>query len=167
MINRICIFFQDSEAPRKKRAKKDNGKGKGAAAGSRSLTWLNRPPKNLERVMMDNGLSPDMSYSLVSPQESNDEPQSGPRKVTYAQLCQNRGWNFDSVNYYSVAARFTATSVNAVGAIGVTSPYERSRHFCAVCGYLGDYACTRCGARSCSLRCQTSHQETRCLNQSM
>ena len=37
------------------------------------------------------------------------------------------------------------------------------RRFCAVCGFMGSYACTTCGARFCSLRCQETHLETRCL----
>jgi len=37
------------------------------------------------------------------------------------------------------------------------------RHFCAVCGFPSKYCCTVCGARYCSLNCQETHQETRCL----
>jgi len=37
------------------------------------------------------------------------------------------------------------------------------RHFCAVCGFPSKYCCTVCGARFCSLPCQDTHQETRCL----
>lgn len=37
------------------------------------------------------------------------------------------------------------------------------RHFCAVCGFPSKYCCTVCGARFCSLMCQETHQETRCL----
>jgi zinc finger HIT domain-containing protein 1 len=37
------------------------------------------------------------------------------------------------------------------------------RHFCSVCGYIGDYTCTRCGSRFCSIRCNNNHKETRCL----
>lgn len=37
------------------------------------------------------------------------------------------------------------------------------RHFCAVCGFPSNYCCTVCGARFCSLMCQETHQETRCL----
>ena len=37
------------------------------------------------------------------------------------------------------------------------------RHFCAVCGFPSTYTCTSCGVRFCSLRCQSTHQDTRCL----
>ena len=38
-----------------------------------------------------------------------------------------------------------------------------SRKFCSVCGYIGQYTCTRCGSRFCSIRCNSNHKETRCL----
>lgn len=37
------------------------------------------------------------------------------------------------------------------------------RHFCTVCGFSSNYTCVRCGMRFCSIRCQTIHDDTRCL----
>ncbi len=37
------------------------------------------------------------------------------------------------------------------------------RHFCAVCGFFSRYCCVVCGARYCSIQCQETHNETRCL----
>ncbi|KAG5675109.1 hypothetical protein PVAND_005038 [Polypedilum vanderplanki] len=37
------------------------------------------------------------------------------------------------------------------------------RHFCAVCGFPSSYTCTSCGTRFCCLKCQGTHQDTRCL----
>lgn len=37
------------------------------------------------------------------------------------------------------------------------------RNFCSVCGLIGQYSCTRCGSRYCSIRCNSNHKETRCL----
>ncbi len=37
------------------------------------------------------------------------------------------------------------------------------RRFCAVCGFPAPYSCTVCGTRFCSVRCQETHMETRCL----
>lgn len=37
------------------------------------------------------------------------------------------------------------------------------RHFCSVCGYTGKYTCITCGSRFCSINCQATHKETRCL----
>lgn len=37
------------------------------------------------------------------------------------------------------------------------------RHFCAVCGFLGQYNCLSCGTRYCSIRCMETHMDTRCL----
>eukprot|EP01040_Poterioochromonas_malhamensis_P001969 gene1969-2105_t len=56
-------------------------------------------------------------------------------------------------NYYSVAAG--------------PSTIPPRRKFCTICGYLGDYSCVRCGSRYCSIKCYESHQETKCLKQSM
>lgn len=41
------------------------------------------------------------------------------------------------------------------------------RHFCSVCGQIGQYSCTRCGSRFCSVRCNTNHKDTRCLKFSL
>jgi len=37
------------------------------------------------------------------------------------------------------------------------------RHFCSVCGYFANYTCTQCGSRFCSVRCNSTHKETRCM----
>ncbi|XP_071721856.1 SWR1 complex subunit 6 isoform X1 [Rutidosis leptorrhynchoides] len=37
------------------------------------------------------------------------------------------------------------------------------RHFCTVCGFSANYTCVRCGMRFCAIRCQTIHNDTRCL----
>lgn len=37
------------------------------------------------------------------------------------------------------------------------------RHFCSVCGYTGKYTCITCGSRFCSITCQGTHKETRCM----
>jgi zinc finger HIT domain-containing protein 1 len=37
------------------------------------------------------------------------------------------------------------------------------RHFCNVCGFPSNYTCVKCGVRFCSIKCNTTHQETRCL----
>lgn len=131
---------------------------------NRELQWLNKPPKSLERVLMDNGLSPDVNYSSCMPAlnkvlSSESHVNSGYVQIKYLQFKTSRPDDEDmtnaNVNYFSIAAKT------------LSSKHLWSRKFCMVCGYLGDYTCVRCGARSCSLRCQASHQETRCLNQSL
>ncbi|CAG0903542.1 unnamed protein product [Darwinula stevensoni] len=37
------------------------------------------------------------------------------------------------------------------------------RKFCAVCGDVSPYTCISCGARYCSVKCQGTHADTRCL----
>ncbi|CAM9443736.1 unnamed protein product, partial [Choristocarpus tenellus] len=50
-------------------------------------------------------------------------------------------------------------------AVSIEAPESKlpPRQFCSVCGYLGLYACTRCGSRFCTIRCMDQHKETRCL----
>jgi hypothetical protein len=38
-----------------------------------------------------------------------------------------------------------------------------ARVFCSVCGFSSKYNCTRCGMKYCSIRCQATHKDTRCL----
>ncbi|KAI8015863.1 SWR1 complex subunit 6 [Camellia lanceoleosa] len=47
-------------------------------------------------------------------------------------------------------------------AVGPPSSTSR-RHFCTVCGFTANYTCVRCGMRFCTIRCQTIHNDTRCL----
>ncbi|CAO4379951.1 unnamed protein product [Caenorhabditis nigoni] len=37
------------------------------------------------------------------------------------------------------------------------------RKFCAACGKMSNYSCTRCGARYCGIRCRDVHNDTRCM----
>lgn len=37
------------------------------------------------------------------------------------------------------------------------------KHLCNICGFKGKYSCMRCGLRYCSLKCDYTHKETRCL----
>lgn len=37
------------------------------------------------------------------------------------------------------------------------------RYLCSICGYWGKVTCVRCGARYCSIGCEETHRETRCL----
>lgn len=37
------------------------------------------------------------------------------------------------------------------------------RKFCGVCGHTGKYTCITCGSRFCSINCQGTHKETRCM----
>ncbi|KAG9132318.1 hypothetical protein Leryth_012984 [Lithospermum erythrorhizon] len=47
-------------------------------------------------------------------------------------------------------------------AVGPPSSISR-RSFCTVCGFIATYTCVRCGMRFCSTKCQTIHNDTRCL----
>lgn len=49
--------------------------------------------------------------------------------------------------------------------IDVSAPPSKlpRRHLCAVCGFPAPYSCITCGTRYCSINCQKTHAETRCL----
>lgn len=47
-------------------------------------------------------------------------------------------------------------------AVGPPSSTSK-RHFCTVCGFTANYTCVQCGMRFCCIRCQTIHNDTRCL----
>ena len=42
-----------------------------------------------------------------------------------------------------------------------------ARKFCSVCGQQGQYSCTRCGMRYCSIKCNNQHKDTRCMKLSL
>lgn len=47
----------------------------------------------------------------------------------------------------------------------LTAPpkYPVRIQLCSVCGFEGKYVCPRCGYRYCSLGCDETHKETRCI----
>ena len=51
------------------------------------------------------------------------------------------------------------------GYLAATVPESRypPRKLCAVCGFPSQYTCVTCGTRYCCLKCQETHQDTRCL----
>lgn len=53
-------------------------------------------------------------------------------------------------------------SYNAARAV-LPSTGRPPRHFCEICGYWGTVKCMKCGVRVCSLECQGTHDEGRCL----
>jgi len=64
-------------------------------------------------------------------------------------LLEKHGAPDEKANYLTVAADRATTSTR--------------RKFCSVCGNASRYTCVRCGSLFCCRRCNTTHQETRCL----
>lgn len=93
---------------------------------------------------MDNGWSPEDQLQPIEP--------LAPSILVPGQHI-NHSTTLPNATYYSASARPTARPTR--------------RPFCSVCGYWGDYSCTRCGQRYCSSRCLETHSETRCLKASM
>jgi hypothetical protein len=58
-----------------------------------------------------------------------------------------------AVNYHTIAAN--------------PSMFPIRQCFCSVCGFIGNYSCTRCGSKFCSIKCNENHKETRCFKFSM
>ncbi|XP_054708969.1 zinc finger HIT domain-containing protein 1-like [Uloborus diversus] len=55
---------------------------------------------------------------------------------------------------------------NYIKAVVPPSKYP-PRHFCSVCGFSSNYTCVQCGARFCSIKCNGTHKDTRCLKYSV
>ncbi|CCD65124.1 HIT-type domain-containing protein [Caenorhabditis elegans] len=53
--------------------------------------------------------------------------------------------------------------VNAYQLSSAPPSEKPARKFCAVCGIISKYCCTRCGAKYCSLPCRDVHNDTRCM----
>lgn len=80
--------------------------------------------------------------------ELQDEADEDERNLIRLKRAGKVSQDTKAINYFSIAA----------------PPSRRpGRHFCSVCGYTGNYSCVRCGLRFCSIRCQHTHKETRCL----
>lgn len=87
---------------------------------------------------------------------------------------RRKGRKSRGADYYRVKYRKTfqqlleeERQVNSQGPNYITAQAPPTnypqRHFCAVCGFPSSYTCTSCGTRFCSLKCQSTHQDTRCL----
>lgn len=70
------------------------------------------------------------------------------RKTFQQLLEEDRQLNPDGPNYATAQAPPTSFP---------------ERRFCAICGFPSNYTCTSCGTRFCCLKCQSTHQDTRCL----
>lgn len=97
---------------------------------------------------------PKFSISLENPRRKGRKSRGADyyrakyRKTFQQLLEEDRQMNPDGPNY--ITAQAPPTNLP-------------QRHFCAVCGFPSTYTCTSCGARFCCLKCQSTHQETRCL----
>ncbi|XP_070494902.1 zinc finger HIT domain-containing protein 1 [Chironomus tepperi] len=130
------------------------------------LTRKRRARKALEALEQDNfheDPHADLVMSKKIPKFNNslDNPRRKGRKSrgadyyrikyrkTFQQLLEeDRQLNADGPNYSTAQAPETNFP---------------QRHFCAVCGFPSNYTCVSCGTRFCCLKCQSTHQDTRCL----
>lgn len=54
-------------------------------------------------------------------------------------------------------------SARVAAVVLAVPPRYPVRHLCGICGSGGRYLCGRCGLRYCSLGCDETHKETRCI----
>lgn len=132
--------------------------------------------KPLERILMDNGIVREQTNTKksvateamnINGTDSDEQVEvvqmpsssAGTKKLAAAARSTSTGsigpreWNCGEVNYYTIAAK--------------PSAFPARQCFCSVCGYIGNYSCTRCGSKFCSIKCNESHRETRCFKFSM
>ena len=126
-----------------------------------------RARKQLESLEQDNNHD-DPHADLVMSKKAlslfqDESPEKRPKRKTrtteyykqrfrknFAQLLEEEAANQapDTPNYLSAQ---------------VPESRKPPRKLCAVCGFPAGYTCVTCGTRYCSLRCQETHQDTRCL----
>ncbi|EGG21938.1 hypothetical protein DFA_01824 [Cavenderia fasciculata] len=53
-------------------------------------------------------------------------------------------------------------NVPTYNTIASTPSIYPPRHFCSICGYIGDYSCKQCYSRYCSKKCFAVHNDNRC-----
>jgi len=70
--------------------------------------------------------------------------------------------NFNTVLDESGIETLPPTIPNYYSAAAAPSKFP-TKFFCSVCGFFSNYSCTQCGARFCSVKCNATHKETRCL----
>ncbi len=120
--------------------------------------WKTRKIKSLERMIVEQGydrLTSDGSLNSkvdsVEDAEANEDSDDSdsPARTTARGGGATAGLvNIAFPNYLSVQAD--------------PSIYP-ARHFCSICGYPGKYSCIRCGSKYCSIKCNKTHSETRCM----
>ncbi|CAI2381322.1 unnamed protein product [Moneuplotes crassus] len=90
-----------------------------------------------------------LGYTNTSSKSGGNKSKRGKLnlpKIFYREFYEEDDMNFP--NYLSVVAK--------------PSIYPQ-RFFCSVCGYHATYSCVRCGMRTCSLKCDETHKETKCI----
>ncbi|KAM3394450.1 SWR1 complex subunit 6 [Capsicum galapagoense] len=92
-------------------------------------------------------------------------PKGTKRKTRQAKALENKRAPksfFELLNEANLESLPPHVPTYLKAAVGPPSSSSR-RHFCTVCGFSSNYTCVQCGMRFCSIKCQTIHNDTRCL----
>ena len=90
-----------------------------------------------------------MSSTNIAKDSAGKKGQRG--KIDLAKVFYQEFYDEDSMNF-----------PNYLSVVAKPSKFP-PRFFCSVCGFWAKYSCTRCGLRYCSMKCQETHKETRCI----
>ena len=107
---------------------------------------LNSSGKKLGRFSSNNLQNMGLNTNTTTKQQQSNNTSNS--NTNY-----NEEYEDKEVNYYTITAK--------------SSIFPLRQCFCSVCGYIGNYSCTRCGSKFCSIKCNENHKETRCFKFSM
>lgn len=109
--------------------------------------------------------APKFDDTAIKP-SSSSTPSGGGRRhahrtrmLGFAALLEEDAKSTAEATYASAVAPPPSCVQTPDGVLLMSFP---ERKFCAACGFAAPYTCITCGARFCSVACQTTHKETRC-----
>jgi hypothetical protein len=132
--------------------------------GSKSLPTKSRSSTNLQDINKLNGSLSSARNSLSGSGASDGTPAPpvpsrsiasflGCKEEQQQSSLKGQTQYTKAVNYHTIAAN--------------PSMFPIRQCFCSVCGFIGNYSCTRCGSKFCSIKCNENHKETRCFKFSL
>ncbi|KAG7883969.1 hypothetical protein KL938_002554 [Ogataea parapolymorpha] len=65
-------------------------------------------------------------------------------------------------NWSNYVDELDKAEMRAFNGLEIKPGHVMVKKLCTICGNVSYSSCIRCGARVCSLKCQTTHSETRC-----
>jgi hypothetical protein len=122
--------------------------------------------KPLERILLDNGIVHERYATRASSASASSLRDAG-GKGGKSGNDAGAGGRVGSSSRKGVAGSSYSGEVNYHTIAAKPSVIPARQCFCSVCGYIGNYTCTRCGSKFCSIKCNESHKETRCFKFSM
>lgn len=152
----------DGKGPSNKRRKKKDTNKSLLLGMIGNNTWLMKKVKPLERVLFEAGYhaSKPSTASRQHIQRIGNNGDSDDGNDNQSRIEQVKA--DDIVTAAATAASQIDSRPNYV-AVAATPSILPPRHFCSICGQVGQYACIRCGRRSCCIECMENHQTNSCM----